>query len=119
MKTTMKYTLSLALATALGLTGPSLAQSSSSAPASSNSGHSCTTTGQMVGAATLQAATKVTIIAVKDCTGLTLANDPDAVATLGANQSVQAALKTAGNTNNEIIGYAMDGSTIDVYVKSK
>lgn len=130
----MKYVSTLAFVAALCLTGPAFAQASSSqassAPASSSaqptngSNGSCSglagqKTGVAVPAVTLQSTTKVSIIGVKDCTGLSLADDPGASASLSANPAVRKAMSDAGNTNNDIIGYAMDGATLDVYVKAK
>lgn len=126
----MKYVSSLVLLAALCLTGPAFAQASSSqassaqassSQAASNANGACSgLAGQKAGAAApaamLKSATKVSIVDVTNCTGLSLADDPGGIATLATNASVQTAMKAAGS-GSEIIGYAMDGATVDVYVK--
>jgi len=67
----------------------------------------------------LAAVTAVTVFSVGECGGLSdlTAIDGGAAATLAAAPSVAAALKDAGESGAQIVGYALDGTSLVVYVK--
>jgi hypothetical protein len=69
----------------------------------------------------LAAVTSVQIFALNDCAGLADLAPVDAgvAATIAASPSVTSALQAAGATGAEIAGYAVEGTTLIVYVKHK
>lgn len=100
-------------------------ESSSSASASGAAGASCDTldtssivTGA-VDPAALVAVSSVTVFALNDCTSVSdlAAIDAGASAELVSNPNVAAALQAQGYSGAEIVGYALDGSSLTVYVK--
>lgn len=105
--------------------GSDLSASSGEASAASSGGGSCTdiqngnVTTSAIDTAALAAVTTVTVFGVDDCTGLgnLTALDSGAQAALAANPDVTAALQQQGYSGGQIIGYALDGSTLVVYVK--
>lgn len=105
--------------------GSDLSASSGEASAASSGGGSCTdiqngnVTTSAIDTAALAAVTTVTVFGVDDCTGLgnLTALDSGAQAALAANPDVTAALQQQGYSGAEVIGYAVDGSTLVVYVK--
>lgn len=69
--------------------------------------------------AALAAVTSVTVDSVGGCAGLPTGTlDAGAGAALGANPNVTAALKTAGFTAGQIVGYTLSGTSLTVYVKA-
>lgn len=105
--------------------GSDLSASSGEASAASSGGGGCTdiqngnVTTSAIDTAALAAVTTVTVFGVDDCTGLgnLTALDSGAQAALAANPDVTAALQQQGYSGGQIIGYALDGSTLVVYVK--
>ena len=67
----------------------------------------------------LAAVTNVQVFSVSDCSGLSDLAMMDATAStnLAGNVRVAAALQAAGESGAEIVGYAVEGSTLVVYVK--
>jgi hypothetical protein len=65
--------------------------------------------------------TTVTVLSTSDCSGLTdlAAIDPGAQAAIGANASVAAAIQAAGYSGAQVIGYALEGTSLTVIVKTK
>jgi len=74
-----------------------------------------------IDATALAAVTTVTVLSTSDCSGLTdlAAMDPGAQAAISANASVAAAITAAGYSGAEVVGYALDGSSLTVIVKTK
>ena len=69
--------------------------------------------------AALAAVTNVTVLSVGSCAGLPSGTlDAGASAALSGNPNVTAALKTAGYTGGQVVGYALSGTSLTVYVKS-
>ena len=69
--------------------------------------------------ATLDAVTSVTIFVVTDCTGLTFVMDGAAIAQFQTNQKVIDALAATGQTGAEVVAYALDGTSLTVYVRAR
>jgi len=67
----------------------------------------------------LAAVTNVQVFSVSDCSGLSDLAMMDATAStnLAGDVRVAAALQAAGESGAEIVGYAVEGSTLVVYVK--
>src|SRR4051812_9404850 len=63
----------------------------------------------------LSGVTSVSVVAVSDCSGLSL--DQGSAAALGTNTKVSDAIKAAGYAGQDILGYAMDAASLTVYVK--
>ena len=102
----------------------SSALSGESSMASSASSMSCdqvTATGVSMGAidpAALAAVTNVAVFPVGSCSGLPSGTlDAGAGAALGGNPNVTAALKSAGYTGGQVVGYTLSGTSLTVYVK--
>ena len=67
----------------------------------------------------LAAITSVTIFTVKDCSGLTVAMDPNAIAGFETSQAVIDALASSGETGAQIVAYSVDGTSLTIYVESR
>ncbi len=64
----------------------------------------------------LSSVNSVKVLAVADATGLVLDGGPNSALT--SNPKVTDALTQGGYSGSQIIGYAMDGSDLTVYVKA-
>ena len=104
-----------------GVDASSSMANASSAPASSQECNSDTTTSALAAPldmAAVTAATSVTVIELTDCSAQQTMATADVSAALTANPAVAAALQASGNTGGEIVGAAVEGTSLTVYIKT-